>query len=392
MSRPALADQPTDAPGTGRHLDRVRSALAWHLSKRDGRLLEWLRVDRIQPRPYSTVVFLTARVDGQPMRLVSKTIAHHPDTRHVVEQENQAVVEYEMLSRLHTAFEHVEGCSVPRPLIVLPELETCVMEHVDGQPLADRLRYARRFSAKDELAMLADQFMLCGRWLAHFQHTSATHLADDCAAAALVERCRHLLDKIPNATGFGMSRAMRDRIMCDLGEQLDLLRGLRVPMTPHHSDFGPWNILALPGHVAVLDVLGCGQAPAPLDPIKMLLYLEAERHCLTSSARRVDRLAREFLRGFGRLPGAGRPLAVICESLYRISALAHPQCLVGRRRLHHRLECRLVLRSHSNWLAGGPKRRMLWPDSETAGQGQSTSQNQQCHPRASTNALNQRIQ
>jgi len=120
-------------------LTELRTALAGHFARMEKESVEDLCVSNIIRRPYSTVLFLTVKTDRHTRRLVAKRIVHHPENKAVSARENQAVVEFNILQHLYARFEPMPGCSVCRPVVVLPALETVVIEFVEGTLLADEL-------------------------------------------------------------------------------------------------------------------------------------------------------------------------------------------------------------------------------------------------------------
>ena len=144
-----MIHNPTEPIHTLEHrLERLGPELAEYLCSVEGERLENLEVSQTLHRPFSQVVFLKAITTKTERSLVMKTVVHHPLTKATTQSENQAVVEFNILSKVYPQFQKVENCSVPRPIVVIPEIETYVMEFVEGLELAHEFRYLRHFSSE----------------------------------------------------------------------------------------------------------------------------------------------------------------------------------------------------------------------------------------------------
>jgi hypothetical protein len=342
-------------------LPLLRNRVAEWLQQEERETLRTLDVVRVLRRPYSSVVFLRAVTQKGNRQLVAKTIAHHQENKGITDRANQAVVEYEILRALWPKFSALQRCGVPRPLTVLPEVQTYVMEHVEGRLLSDELRHARRLASRPSFDRLCDSYCECGRWLRLFQSFTGTRRVAPDALDGILERCAARLRAISDAKDAGWPPSLNGEVTAFLAEQRAALAREKVLVAGRHGDFGPWNVLACANGITVIDFLGYEEEPVALDILSMLLVLENERRCLSASPRRVRILERRFLEGFGTLPQVQRPVYLICETLLRISnvwgCLSRP--VAGIRR---RIENYARLKANRQWLQKLGRSGALWPE------------------------------
>ena len=307
------------------------------------------------------MIFWLVKTQRGLERVVSKTVVSHPENLAITESTNQAVIEYEILDALFNRFREVEKCSVPRPLVVIPELETYVMEFVDAAVLAGELRYARYFAAREGFDRLGEHYYHCGRWLRHFQEFTGSRRAGPQILDTVSERCADRLRLIEQAGDPRWPVALGRRITQFLREQQACLSGEEVLVAGRHGDFGPWNVLVGPNGVTVLDFLGYQEDVVAIDLLSMLVLLENERRCLTASGARLAAVRDRFLEGFGPLPAVQRPVLFICESFHRISTVWGCISQPGDD-MHRRIERGRSLKDNRDWLIQLGKRKLLWPE------------------------------
>jgi hypothetical protein len=339
---------------------RLQEALVEHLGHDGGKRILSLAVERVLSRPYSMVIIWRLKTQDDLERIVSKTVVHHPENLAITDRANQAIVEYEILLALSRRFQQVEKCSVPRPLAIIPELETYIMEFVDAGNLADDLRYARYLAAREGFDCLAEHYYHCGCWLRHFQEFTGIRRAGPEVLDAAVDRCADRLRLIEQAGDRHWPAGLGERIMTFLHEQQACLSGEEVLVTGRHGDFGPWNILVGSNGITVVDFLGYREDTIAIDLLSMLVLLENECHCLTSSGKRLAAVRDRFLEGFGPVPPVQRPVLLICESLHRICTVWG--CISqGRDDIRRRIERGRSLQHNRDWLSQLGKRKLLWP-------------------------------
>ena len=340
-------------------LELIQSALVDCDAGQHTSELQSLEVEGLQTQPYSTVAFLVAQWDTQTQRLVAKTIAHHPHNQRLLEQQNQALVEYKAMERLHASFQKIEGCSVPRPLLVLPEVDTYIMEFVEGDLLDTHFKYVRYFSSPSGFRRLLHSYSLCGRWLKHLLHVSGTRYAGPEVLEEIAGRCDDLLERIREESGDACPANLKKHVKGNLDRYLSKLNHVKILTSDSHGDFGPWNILAKAEEITVFDFFGFEERPVPIDLLSVLVHLETEQLGLTSSRNRVDAVKRSFLSGYGELASFPEPLLLICETLPRLTSLLHAYRFRNSGKLHHRIQRRRLIRRHLRWLTDERKQRLL---------------------------------
>jgi hypothetical protein len=289
-----------------------------------------------------------------------KTTVHHPINKAIIDRENQAVVEYNILKHVYARFQQVENCSVPRPLIVVPDIETYVMDFVEGRRLLEEHRYARYFSSRKGFDSLRRYYFYCGKWLKHFQEFTGIRTAASEALVRLLERCDHRLGLIEESQDPRCPPGLRGIVMQFLDQQLLQLSGEQVTISGRHGDFGPWNILVGSSGITVLDFFGYAVDPIPVDVLKMLISFEYRKRSLACSARRFRAIRESFLDGFGLLPAIPEPVLMICETMHRVCSVWG--CLSNSGGAYdRRLETWLNLKFNLKWLSDIRRRKSLWP-------------------------------
>jgi hypothetical protein len=343
-----------------RKIEAVRTALADHLEKTENDNLVDLEVMSVDPRPFSTIVRLRMKTPRMNKQLVMKTINHHPVNKAITGRENQAVVEYNILKDLHPKFLGVEGCSVPAPVLLIPEIETYLTEFVEGSLLIDEFKYARYFSSKDQFERLKEHYYLCGRWLKHFQEFTGVYYAGFEALGGVIERINHRLNLIAESRNKYCPKNLWAKVTEFVQSQLSKMSERKILVSGRHGDFGAWNIIAGPRGITVFDFLGYRVEPVAVDILKMLMNFEDERKYLAYSKSRIDILKESFLKGFGVLPDVTAPVLAICEVLHRVSSVYG--CVSAREeRLHRKIERYLCLKNNLDWLTNDKEKSLLWP-------------------------------
>lgn len=343
-----------------RKIEAVKIALADHLEKTENDCLKGFEIISINRRPFSTIVHLRMITPKINKQLVMKTVNHHPVNRAITDRENQAVVEYNILTDLYSKFLKVEGCSVPAPVLVIPEMETYLTEFMEGNLLIDESRYARYFSSQERFEGLNEHYYLCGRWLKHFQEFTGMHYAGSEALAGVIERIEHRLTLIEESGNQSCPKDLRVKVGEFVQSQLKQIGEENILVSGRHGDFGAWNIMAGPQGITVFDFLGYKVEPVAVDILKMLMNFEDERRYLAYSKARIDILKNSFLEGFGALPEVPAPVLAICETLHRVSSVYG--CVSAKEeRLHRRIERYLCLKANLEWLISDKGKRFLWP-------------------------------
>lgn len=325
-----------------------QSLRQYALQNSDGPIGE-VQVLDIFRRPFSNTVILSVDFASGTRRLVMKSVVHHHANAAITEIENQAVVEFEILRKIFPYFVDVEECGTPKPLFVLPEIETYVMEFVEGELLMDKLRAANYFASRQHFTELQQYFYQSGKWLKHFQESTGIRKAGPEILDEVIERCDQQFDLIEKGDGGSLPSGLRHDVIQSLKEQQDHIAHNEVLVCGRHGDFGSWNIIAGAGKITVIDYLGYKEAPLAVDLLKMLSNFNNDKKSLLASPFRMEKLKDAFLNGYGQLPELTRPQMIICEALHRTMAL---EVVLNSTmlRFYHAIEKRRQLKDNLNWL------------------------------------------
>jgi len=339
-------------------LRRVKEELSKYLLT-DNNQLVTIEVIRTFERLFSRVVIVKIHTTQDSQFMVVKTIGHHPINIGITGKENQAVVEYNVLNYLYPKFSKIKECSVPRPILVIPDIDSFVMEFVAGAPLDHELDYARYFSSRLNFQKLSKNFHQVGYWLKNFQQFVGFQRQKEGGLQTIMERCEQRLKVIEELNTGSIPKDFRKRVQSILDQQLSRLSGREILVSGRHGDFGPWNIIARSDGITVIDFLGYALEPVAVDIIKMLINFEDEMKNVTYNPQKVKTLRQAFLEGYGPLPEVETEVSYIIEILYRVSSI-YASLYNTNLPFHRRIEKHRCLQTHLRWFAGGEDRQLLW--------------------------------
>jgi hypothetical protein len=299
-------------------LKSTHEILVETLRDQEGLRVDSVDIEKVVNRAFSDVVFLRVTTSGGTRKLVLKKTIHHPANKNITERQNQAVVEFEILSQLYPKFKSVPRCNVPRPILVIPEQEAYVMDFVEGRLLGDLFASAKYLATRKAFDELKEYYYLSGVWLKKLQEFTGIRRADMAAFSNTLERCELRLKLIDEANDQRCSPDITNRIRTFISEQLALVNYEDILITGRHGDFGSWNIMAGPEGITVFDFLGYQEDLLPIDLYKMLMNFEIEKTYLFFSKKRIEVLKKSFLHGYGEIPNIACPILNICETLHRV--------------------------------------------------------------------------
>ncbi len=271
----------------------------------------------------------------------------------------RARLEYETLAKLHEGLRLVEGCLVPRPVLLLEKEDALVMEYCPGRPFGQLFRGAKRYAGPASFGRLAGYVRLAGRWIRQFQGITGTETAGRQSVADTLDFCLRMLAEIGAKGSRGIPRGWPEAVSSALtrlaGEVHDDVRTAQK-----HDDYGPWNMIAAPGGLAVIDFAARKRGPLCSDPLKMLVFFEDLGDNPLFSGERLKILRRDFVEGYGQTEPCPRPVAAICEAKHRISSLWH--AVSGERRgLCEGVFDGRKIKRHVGWLAAVDRAPVSWP-------------------------------
>ncbi|MGM0383251.1 MAG: hypothetical protein ACQEQO_07160 [Thermodesulfobacteriota bacterium] len=338
---------------------KLKPALEDYLLAVDNASLSSLVIDNIVDRPFSMVVFFHALTTSGMKKYVLKKVSHHEVNRTLIEKENQAVVEFNILSQLYPYYSSIPGCAVPKPVLVFPEEEAFLMEFVSGNLLMDCFCYTRMFSSLKGYKKLLKDVELCGKWLSHFHGNDKRSVQGKDVCQMVIERAFQRVEFIEEANDPRIPSWFRERVEHFFDRQLAEIKVENVIVASRHSDFTPLNVISSEDGVTVIDFFGYCEDIVCVDVMKWLVFLEDEMLSLTSSRKRVNALRVAFTDGYGKLPEVSGTVMLLCEGLQRIvsiwAQLSHRQKF-----FHHKLESSVRIKGHTEWFAADQK-RSLWP-------------------------------
>jgi len=300
-------------------------------------------------RPFSNSVILMAGFVSGSRKLIMKSVVHHPVNKAITETENQAVVEFDILTKLYPLFQDMDGCSVPEPILVLPEIETYVMEYVEGVLLENELHAANYLTSPKKFNKLQRSFFNCGRWLKRFQEGTGIHYAGPEVLDEVITRCDQQLEMIEYAKDKKCPTNLREDVMLFLRENQALVKNDEVIVSGRHGDFGPWNIIAEKHGITVIDYLGYREAPIAVDLLKMLMNFDNDEKALLTNSARIKELKQAFLEGYGTVQHISESVMIICETYHRAASL---ESAINNKamRFHRSIERKRIFKSNLQWL------------------------------------------
>jgi hypothetical protein len=346
----------------------VRDVLARQMIEQSGERLKNLETIQTISRPYSVVSILAVSTDVESYLLVLKRYTNNPlNSEIIVTDPDQANNEFNILKHLNTCFSTVEGCSVPHPIAVIPELDAYVMKHVDGHDLVQDFWAVHYFSRRAAFNQLQEQMRFCGLWLKHFQQFTGTQHSDPSILDRILGHCDSRLRTIEESGDPRCPRDFRRNAIQFIEDQVKSLSDTEILVTGCHSDFGPWNTMVGPNGVTVIDFFGYHHAPFPVDVLSVLVNLECLRYGIANSASRLRKLREHFLLGLGPLPKVPQPLVLLCEAQRRIITMTTAVLVRSGEEQLRRIrrvefwEQSRSLSANVKWFQMGYQESSLWP-------------------------------
>lgn len=340
-------------------IPRLKYELIETLNREYGRNVLSVDVEKIINRGFSSVAFIKVTTSVNECRMVAKKTVHHAANISITSRQNQAIVEFETLSTLFPKYLSVPYCSVPKPILVIPEEELFVMEFVEGKLLVEEFVKAKYSYPQKSFLTLEQNYHQCGMWLKHLHQFTGIHKAGIELINNTLERIEQKLLVIEHVSDKRCPRNLTDNIRKLIESQMGLIQDDNIFITGRHGDFGNWNIIVDSEGVTVFDFLGYQLDLLPIDLLKMLMNLEDEKSYLLYSSKRIEELKNAFLNGYGVLPIVNKPILVICETLHRVC------CLCARvenqsKNIFRKFEQEISFNRNLNWLMNDD-RKSLWP-------------------------------
>lgn len=339
-------------------IERAKIQMADYFEKKEQDKLIGFEETVFYKRDFSSITFFKIKTMNTIRRIVMKTINPHPINQKIIDRENQAVVEYNILKEIYSKFQNIDRCSVPNPIMVVPEIDSFLMEFVEGEVLNDELKWTRYLSNKKKFAELEEYFFDIGRWLRHFQEITGIREDNSDTLALVLERAEDRLNLIEKANHPYCRTSAVKAVRLLLEDQIKKLSKTSILKCGRHSDFQPLNILVGGKGVTVIDFMGYQEDCIAVDLLKMMIYLEDEKWSVTSSFSRVKSLKERFLEGYGKIPDIPSPALVLCEAMQRIVSIWGNISSTGRY-FHQYLEANYRIKKHVDWLINKQSKSIL---------------------------------
>jgi len=348
-------------------IQRLHRDLPSILADQFGTKILALHPPRFVKRPYSTNAIVQVETREGTHGYFVKQIIHHPlNVVAFADQPDQASIEYRILEELHPRFVDIERCAVPRPIILYRDADAYVTQFVDARDLVGDMHLVHYGANRRRFGELLQNFEASGRWLRHFQGALDIHRSGEEVASYVLKRC---LDRVARVEELGASWVdpqFADRARDYIESLFRRLDMSLIAVVPRHGDFGPWNTLANDNGITVIDFFGAGDGPCCEDLLSVLVWLDALKHGIANSGRRIDRLAQAFLTSFGPVRPQQTEFVLLCEAfqrLLRIVGALHSYAADKDRRATwpERIERRGNLAANVGWFQARPQRSTIWP-------------------------------
>lgn len=274
-----------------------------------------IKIVRVLPRPFSTITFIDVNTPDTCHQYVAKQTKYDPRNARLLKQANQSLVEYQQLEKLYPRLEEEKGIAVPKPILVLPEWDTYIMEFVEGNTLAD-LEIASRIGYKrDKFRALVLYYNLLGQWTAKFHEINGIYHAPLDEEEFFFTRTKELFEMANKTCQRSLIQKVQSRLLKKIDGYLSRLQGCHVPYTIVHSDFGPWNIMANKKRITVFDFMGSQKGPWPRDVMDIDIHLEHISYNLCASRSRARHMRDAFWSGYGPRPECPQEWTDLCKTI-----------------------------------------------------------------------------
>lgn len=277
-----------------------------------------IKINKIIKRGFSTILMLDVVLPRASAKLVFKQIVHDPINIAVTKSDNQAVVEYNVLNSIYPFMNKGRGFSVPKPILVIPEIEAFVMEYVDAKLLSEALGAAKYWSSDTKFRNLEECFYSCGLWLKEFQTITGIEYQGVNAFDKLIERCNYRLDIIQITGANKIPNNFVSDIKGYIQRLLSKIKVAEVPISGAHGDFGHWNIMVAKSGITVFDFMGHMKEVVVYDLYKMLNSFEYWKNNVFFSNERLDKLKCALLNGYGDIPQISSSTSALCELYHHV--------------------------------------------------------------------------
>lgn len=310
----------------------VKKKLDDYFEKRNLLKIRSLKTIEIIQRSFSIIIIYEIEQQNQKQKFVLKKIVHDPINIKITKKENQAVVEFNLLKKIYPEFENIEGCSVPKPIIVLPEIEAFLMEFVEGEIFSEKMGNSKFLVSNSKFDELKKIFFLSGKFLREFQRITSVEKSECYSYNWLVEKCLdriELIKRIDNYNKF--PKELKNRVIDSIYSQVEILKTKKIKIAGKHADFGHWNIMVTPKGIFVFDFMGYSKETILYDLMKMIFSLNYWKNHFAYNNKKLIILENCLLDGYGGFPSVSESEKTICELYFRIETIYACLSNPGRR-------------------------------------------------------------
>lgn len=226
--------------------------------------------------------------------------------------------EFEALTRARACVGPDLADSLPRPWLVLPELQALVVGKLPGVPLGQILRrHANPVTGSFQGRRAVEAVAQAGRWLQRF-HAATAQAVRPFDGRAYAATCRDRLDRCLAVGMDGDTEMVTWRIASRASEAAT---GLEEHTAARHGDFLPQNVLVHQGRVAVADLENFADCDAVLvDVGTMSAFLRLMASVPLYSRRTLLAARTRFLDAYGEQGNS--VLLMLHELLQSITVIA----------------------------------------------------------------------
>ncbi|MDZ7265864.1 MAG: aminoglycoside phosphotransferase family protein [candidate division KSB1 bacterium] len=274
-------------------------------------------------RAYSTVYRLRVEdTGGRTLRIlyakVYKLAPKHRDNP--AKPQARLRTEFEAAQRLHARLNDSPNYGVVRPLAYYPDLLAIVTEEAQGRPIASLLEAAcKRWHKRDKLTAVLSACRLAGEALAAIQRVTVE--PQPYQPAELLDYVDLRLQRlVAGEAPFGEKQ--RDMVRRYLETMMARVPATQLGQCGCHGDYAPFNVLAAPAGVTVMDFAMFKPGSLFNDVTYFYHRLQGYLHKPIFAAPAIAAVQQAFLAGYNH--GAGREHQPVEQDLlFRIFWIKH---------------------------------------------------------------------
>ncbi|RMD99138.1 MAG: hypothetical protein D6814_06130 [Calditrichaeota bacterium] len=159
--------------------------------------------------------------------------------------------EYEVLQNLHQKFIPFKQYGVVKPIAFFPEYLVTITEEVEGDNLFVYLKkYAHFLGRREQFKLLKHYCYISGGWLRAFEKVTLTNQRRRLDQLGLLDEAKRNLRRWDR---IGIDQNLKARVWAFIHQQIEKYGAEELQISGQHGDFIPFNVIAKPNRVTVLD-------------------------------------------------------------------------------------------------------------------------------------------